>query len=149
MATLKKDFGVDVGFSDHTYGPTTAVAAAVLGASMIEKHLTLDTTGGGPDDRFSSDPVTFRQMVSEIQLAIRSLGQEQLFVAPEEEQSRLLRPSLWVTADVTRGDTLTLENVASLRPSGGLAPAQLPEVIGRKFTASLPKGTALQATHFD
>lgn len=147
METLRREFSVDVGFSDHTPGSASAVAASVLGASLIEKHLTLDNDGGGPDDKFSANPETFRHMVSEIHSAIRSLGQSELTVAPEEEQSRLLRPSLWITADVSAGDTVSSDNVASLRPSGGLAPAHLPEILGKKFSADLSRGTAVRPEH--
>jgi N-acetylneuraminate synthase len=147
METLRKEFSVDVGFSDHTPGSASAVAASVLGASLIEKHLTLDNDGGGPDDKFSANPETFRHMVSDIRIAVRSLGRQELFVAPEEEQSRLLRPSLWITKDVSAGDTVSLDNVASLRPSGGLAPSHLPDILGKKFAEDLSRGTAVLLEH--
>ena len=82
METLRREFSVDVGFSDHTLGSATAVAASVLGGSLMEKRLTLNNDGGGgPDDEFSANPETFRHMVSDIHIAIRSLGQQELLVA--------------------------------------------------------------------
>ena len=143
MATLRETFGVAVGYSDHTLGNVSAVAAAALGADMIEKHLTLDTSGGGPDDGFSSNPSTFADLVREVREAVRSLGSAQIFVSAEEEQSRALRPSLWVTRDVAAGEPVGPDNVASLRPSGGLPPEMFTAVEGKVFKSPHPRGTPL------
>lgn len=143
MATLRKTFGVAVGYSDHTLGSASAVAAAVLGADMIEKHLTLDASGNGPDDGFSSDPPAFARLVGEIRDALGSLGSDQIYVSAEEEQSRALRPSLWVTRDVVAGEEVGPDNVASLRPSGGLAPAMFGAVRGKLFNSTVARGTPL------
>jgi N-acetylneuraminate synthase len=143
MSTLRANFGVAVGYSDHTLGSASAVAAAVLGADMIEKHLTLDASGGGPDDGFSSGPAAFAHLVSEVKEAISALGSEQVYVSEEEEQSRALRPSLWVTRDVAAGELVGPDNVASLRPSGGLPPDMVNAVQGKPFKSAVSRGTPL------
>lgn len=143
MATIRKNFNTEVGFSDHTVGLGSAITAALLGASIIEKHVTLDSFRGGPDDAFSVGPEELRALVRGIDDALSSLGSPELFVANSEVISRNLRPSLWITQDVQKGDIVTEKNVSSLRPSGGLPPSKWREVLGKRYADDFSRGTAL------
>lgn len=110
---------VDAGLSDHTPGIGVACAAAALGATMIEKHLTLSRSDGGPDASFSMEPEEFKQMVIECRRAAASIGTPKFGPSPSEDTS--LRRSLWVIKDTKAGEPLILgENVATARPALGL-----------------------------
>lgn len=143
IKTLGGIFGTRVGLSDHTLGSAVAVAGIALGAVVIEKHLTLDRGLGGPDSEFSMEPNEFRLMVADGKAAFESLGNPSHFRSDSEFESVRLRPSLWVTQKVTAGDTVTIDNVRSLRPSGGLPPAAWPEVVGKTFKDDFEMGTPL------
>lgn len=143
MATIRERFKTEVGFSDHTPGIGPAIAAAVLGANLIEKHVTLDSDSGGPDDAFSVGPEVLKALVRGITDALASLGSRELFVADSEVISLNLRPSLWITRDVDAGELVSESNVSTLRPSGGLPPSKFREVLGKKFSESFPRGTPL------
>ena len=143
MATIRERFNTEVGFSDHTAGIGPAIAAAVLGARLIEKHVTLDSSGSGPDDAFSAGPQELKALVRGIADALASLGSRELYVADSEVISRNLRPSLWITRDVEAGELVTTSNVATLRPSGGLPPSNFHDVLGMKFSESFRRGTPL------
>lgn len=147
MDTLSTSFGTKVGFSDHTVGNGAAIAAAILGATLIEKHVTLDKSGHGPDDAFSSTPIELATLISEVEAACAAIGEPEFRYSQSEETSRNLRPSLWIVADVQAGDVVSHENVASLRPSGGLPPAAFPTVAGKRFKEPLLKGTPLAENH--
>jgi len=136
-------FGVSVGFSDHAPGVGVAAAASALGASVIEKHLTLDRSDGGVDSEFSLEPADFRRLVDACADAAAALGSADVWSNSAEAESRRLRPSLWVTAKVQAGDLVTHDNVRSVRPSGGLPPAALNSVIGRHFSLDAEPGTPI------
>ena len=141
MATMRDMFGVKVGLSDHTLGIGVSVAAATLGARVIEKHVTLRRSDGGVDAAFSLEPEELRALVDESAAAVAALGSAAAWSTAAETESLRLRPSLYVAADVRAGDEVTLDNVRSVRPSGGLAPVHLPAVLGRRFTADASVGT--------
>jgi N-acetylneuraminate synthase len=143
MATLRDRFGTSVGFSDHTTGSGAAVAAAVLGASVIEKHVTLDSEADGPDDSFSAEPGDLETLISAVRDGVLALGVPDFGYSPAEELSRSLRPSLWLTQDVKTGDSVSLQNVASLRPSGGMPPSEIGSVLGKTFTTEFTCGSPL------
>jgi N-acetylneuraminate synthase len=143
MALLRERYGTPVGFSDHTEGLGVAVAAAALGASMIEKHMTLNTTENGPDESFSATENWMTILVRSAREAALASQDRQFGPAPGEEESRRLRPSLWVTSNVKKGDLISAENVRSVRPSGGLVPAELNGIIGRKFLKDTEKATPM------
>lgn len=114
--------GTKWGLSDHTQGIGVACAAAALGVSMIEKHLTLKRSDGGPDAGFSMEPEEFKQMVTECRRAAAAIGTVKYGPGPSEDTS--LRRSLWTIKDIKKGDRLVLnENVATARPALGLHPA--------------------------
>lgn len=135
--------GTLVGLSDHTPGIGAAVAAVALGAVLVEKHVTLSRVDGGVDSAFSLEPHELRALVVETERAWQSLGTVRLEPTPGEAESRRLRRSLFVVRDVTAGEEVTVENVRSIRPAGGLEPAELDVVLGRRFTKSAGRGTPL------
>jgi len=141
MPTMAQMFDVKVGLSDHTMGIGVSVAAAALGATVIEKHVTLRRADGGVDSAFSLEPEELAQLVSECDAAVRALGSASQWASAAENESLRLRPSLYVSASVTAGDIVTHENVRSVRPAGGLAPVEIDRVIGRRFTGDTTMGT--------
>ncbi|KRC60448.1 pseudaminic acid synthase [Agromyces sp. Root81] len=136
-------FGTKVGLSDHTLGIGVAVAATALGATLIEKHVTLSRADGGVDSAFSLEPAELAQLVRETDAAARALGSSDVWATSAENESLRLRPSLYVTADVRAGDVVSHENVRSVRPGGGLPPADLDRVLGRRFNTDAAMGTPL------
>lgn len=138
---MAQRFGLPVGLSDHTPGITVAVAAVALGASLIEKHLTLSRADGGPDSAFSLEPAEFTFLVESIRSAEKSLGQVKYGPTPHEMNTRHYRRSLFVVRDVKKGDLFTPENVRSIRPADGLHPRHLADVIGRRAANDIERGT--------
>jgi N-acetylneuraminate synthase len=133
IATLSNHFGVKVGLSDHTLGIGVSIAAIALGATAIEKHLTLRRSDGGADGAFSMEPEEFATLVREGNSAAQSLGNSAWSMQESEKESRRLRRSLYVVKDVKAGDVVTLENVRAIRPGGGCAPKLLDGMLGKKF----------------
>lgn len=140
---LARRFGIPVGLSDHTIGIAVAVAAVALGACLIEKHLTLSRSDGGPDGAFSLELSEFKAMVEAVRSAEKSLGAVKFGVSPHEERTVPFRRSLFVVADIRKGELFTANNVRSIRPANGLHPRHLPEVLGRRATRDLEHGTPL------
>jgi N-acetylneuraminate synthase len=143
IADLARRFHVPVGLSDHTRDPDVAVAAVACGASILEKHLALSRSEGGPDSSFSLEPQEFALMVEAIRTTERALGQAGYDVGREESKSRRFRRSLFVVGDVKAGEPFTTANVRSIRPADGLHPRHLPEVLGRHAGRDIPAGTPL------
>jgi N-acetylneuraminate synthase len=141
MPVIANRFGCKVGLSDHTLGIGVAVAATALGAKVIEKHVTLARADGGVDSAFSLEPHELRQLVEECDAAARALGAPDVWSVAAETESLRLRPSLYVSTDAKAGDLATLVNVRSVRPAGGLPPADLPRVLGRTFSRDVRIGT--------
>ena len=140
---LAAAFGVPVGLSDHTLGIAVPVAAVALGASIIEKHVTLSRAVPGPDSAFSLEPHEFKAMVEAIRTVERALGHMHYGVSEREAASRVFRRSLFVVGDIKAGEVFTEANVRSIRPGHGLAPKHLPEVLGRRATHDIERGTPL------
>jgi pseudaminic acid synthase len=143
IGTLRSQFGVKVGVSDHTLGVGVSIAAIAMGAVVVEKHLTLRRADGGADSAFSMEPEEFSQLVLEGNAAFDSIGNPEWRMALSESESRRLRRSLYVTKHVCAGDVVTTENVRAIRPNGGLAPKYFDEIIGRKFRHECNPGTPL------
>ena len=134
---MVEKWGVSVGLSDHTLEHTSAIVATALGARIFEKHLTLKRSDGGPDAPFSLEPEEFADYVAKINDALSSLGTERLGPSPRERDSLRFRPSIRAIKDIDQGELLTSENVATVRPAGGMHPRYLPEVMGRHAKAPL------------
>ena len=140
-------FDCEVGLSDHTLGIGAAVAAVAVGASVIEKHVTLDRAAEGVDASFSLELPEFAALVVEAGRAAASLGSAVIGPTDSERAARARRRSLYVVADMRRGDRFTVENVAALRPALGLAPKHLDDVLRRRASRDLPSGTPLSWEH--
>jgi len=140
---MARRFGVPVGLSDHTMGIAAPVAAVVLGACIIEKHLTLSRAIPGPDSGFSLEPQEFKAMVEAVRTAEKALGEVHYDLSSKEEASRVFRRSLFVVQDVKRGETFTAMNVRSIRPGYGLHTRHLGEVLGKQAVRDIERGTPL------
>ena len=143
MVLLRERYGLPVGVSDHTLGTTVSVAATALGAVLIERHVTLRRSDGGPDAAFSLEPDELSRLVEETRAAHKALGDMSWRTIAAEDASRVLKRSLYISENCVAGDVLTPLNVRSIRPSGGLAPKHYDEVLGRRLRADAPRGTPL------
>ena len=141
MPAMAELFGVKVGLSDHTPGTAVSIAATALGATMIEKHVTLRRADGGVDAAFSLEPEELRELVDGCDAAARALGAADVWTTEAEAETRRLRPSLYVSADVRAGEVATAANVRSVRPGGGLPPGEIDRVLGRSFRVDASLGT--------
>ena len=134
-------FGLVTGLSDHTLDNTTAIASVALGASIIEKHFTLDRSGGGPDDSFSLEPLELAALCTGARTAWNALGRVDYGRKSSEEPNLQFRRSLYFVRDLRAGELITADAVRSVRPGFGLAPKYLDEVLGRKAARPLLKNT--------
>lgn len=134
-------FGFVTGLSDHTIGNTTAIASIALGASIIEKHFTLDRNGGGPDDSFSLEPKDLADLCTQARVAWDSLGTINYGRKSSETGNIQFRRSLYFVKDLNAGDSITPDAVRSVRPGYGMAPKYLDKIIGKKLTSPVSFGT--------
>ena len=125
-------FGLVTGLSDHTLDNTTAITSIALGASIVEKHFTLDRSGGGPDDSFSLEPQEFAALCADTKTAWRALGKVDYGRKSSEVGNVKFRRSLYFVQDLNAGDIVTEEHVKSVRPGYGLAPKHMKSVLGRR-----------------
>lgn len=140
---LAEAFGVATGLSDHTLGVAVPVAAAALGASIIEKHITISRSCPGPDSSFSLEPKEFQTMVQVVREAEQAVGTVSYGLSPKESASRSFRKSLFVVKDMVPGEHFTNAHVRSIRPGQGLSPRFLDEIMGRRATRAITRGTPL------
>lgn len=140
---LAEAFQTPVGLSDHSLGFAASVAAVVLGACVIEKHLTLSRSDSGPDSAFSTEPAEFKAMVDAVRVAERALGRVSYDASEKEWSSRSLRRSLFIVEDVKADEPFTNKNVRSIRPGYGLPTKHIATVIGRCAARDLKRGTPL------
>lgn len=132
-----KRFGLVTGLSDHTLDNTTAIASVVLGASIIEKHFTLDRNGGGPDDSFSLEPADLAALCRDSKTAWRALGQVDYGRKSSEQGNAQFRRSLYFVKDMKAGDVITADCIRSVRPGFGVAPKFMEQMVGRKVKADI------------
>lgn len=137
LAHMAETFGAIVGLSDHTLDNTTAIAAVALGAAIIEKHVTLDRAGGGPDDSFSLEPAELAELCAGARTAWDALGRVDYGRKDSELGNVKFRRSLYFTRDLGPGEIIGPDAVRSVRPGFGLAPKHLDEIIGRKTTRAV------------
>ena len=145
---LRELFDCEVGLSDHTMGIGVAVASVALGASIIEKHFTLDRAEGGVDSAFSMEPHEMAQLVVDSERAWSALGQVAYGPTKAEQNSLQYRRTLYVVKDIAAGGTFSRENVRAIRPGLGLPTKYLETVLGRAAKRDIPRGTALSWEHF-
>jgi pseudaminic acid synthase len=140
---LHSRFRLPVGFSDHSPGITASIAAAALGATLIEKHLTISRSAGGPDSLFSLEPDEFKALVDAVRTVEQSLGQVYYGPTPHERRTTPFRRSLFAVKAIKNGEVFTRVNVRSIRPAAGLHPRCEPEVLGRTASCDIEAGTPL------
>lgn len=136
-----KRFGLVTGLSDHTIDNTTAISSITLGASIIEKHVTLNRQGGGPDDSFSLEPQELAALRRDTKTAWEALGQVDYGMKSSERGNMKFRRSLYFVKDMEVGDLITEECVRSVRPGFGLAPKYLESLLGKKVIKTIKKNT--------
>jgi N,N'-diacetyllegionaminate synthase len=145
IRTLRSAFGVPAGWSDHTVGITLPIAAAALGADLVEKHFTLDRRLPGPDQRASLEPSELLAMVAAIRETEAALGSGEKAPTPaERELARVARRSLHWTADLLAGTIVLQSHLASLRPGTGISPARLDAFVGRPLLHDVAAGTIVR-----
>lgn len=141
---LHRRFGVPVGASDHSLGTLAAVVAALKGACIIEKHLCLSRSIPTADCKFSLEPQEFARMIRDVNDALAAVGTAD-YRLPEAEKRQLLgRRSIFVAADIRKGETFTRQNIRVVRPGHGLAPVYYPQVLGKTAARDLTFGQPLR-----
>ena len=143
IPNLGDTFNTVVGLSDHTLGISASIASVALGARIIEKHFILDRKMGGPDAAFSIEPDEFRSMVEAVRDVEKALGTVNYDLTEKTKKSREFSRSLFVVENIKAGESLTEENVRSIRPGFGLHPRYLEQIIGKKARTDIKKGTPL------
>jgi N-acetylneuraminate synthase len=138
---LANRFNVISGLSDHTIDNATAVASVALGACVIEKHVTLDRSGGGADDSFSLEPKELKQLCVDAHTAWSSLGKVNYERTASEMANIKFRRSLYVVKDIKKGEKFSHDNIRSIRPGYGLAPKEMSGVINKIALKDITKGT--------
>jgi N-acetylneuraminate synthase len=140
---IAKRFKVLPGLSDHTLNNDIAIASIALGAAVIEKHLTMKRSDGGPDAAFSLEPQEFMHMVNSIRMIEGAIGVPSYERSTSERENIVFRKSLFVVKDVKRGDRFTSENVRSIRPGNGLPPKEYRAIIGKRASRDIARATPL------
>jgi pseudaminic acid synthase len=143
MKFLRERYDVPVGLSDHTLGIGVSVAAAALGATVIERHVTLHRSHGGPDAAFSLEPGELASLVVAAAAAAQAIGTRDWGIIDAEDESRRLKRSLYIVRDCRAGQSLSEDDVRSIRPAGGLEPKHLEAVVGRRLVGAVRRGTPL------
>lgn len=141
ITDMVERFGLVTGLSDHTLDNTTAITSVALGASIIEKHFTLDRSGGGPDDSFSLEPAELTALCRDSKTAWQALGAVNYGRKSSEQSNVKFRRSLYFVKDLKAGDIITADSVKSVRPGYGLSPKELDRVIGSAVRVDTPKNT--------
>jgi len=141
MPDMRRRFGCPAGLSDHSLNPAVPVAAAVLGAVVIEKHFTLSRTRRTPDSFFSLEPAELRALVGNVRAAEAALGRVHYGVSGDEKRNKVFRRSLFAVEDIRKGGVFTPQNIRSIRPGNGLSPKYLPLLLGRKARVAMTRGT--------
>ncbi len=140
---MRELFGCQVGLSDHTMGIGVSVASVALGATVIEKHFTLDRAEGGVDSTFSMEPSEMAQLVLETGRAWEALGRVSYGPTEAEKKSIQFRRSLYVVQDIKAGNLLTMDNIRAIRPGFGLPTKNLEIILGKRVRCDVARGTAL------
>lgn len=140
---LMEKFGLPVGLSDHTLGLAAPVAAVALGACIIEKHLCLDRSRPGPDSAFSLEPAEFKAMAQAVRETELALGRVNFELTEKQKESALFRRSLFVVADIAKGEPFTTRNIRAIRPGHGLHTRHMEEILGTRASRDIARGTPL------
>lgn len=143
IQNFKERFGVVSGLSDHTLGTEVPVASVAMGGSVIEKHLILDRTLGGPDAKFSLEPAEFKSMVQAVRNVEKAIGTVQYELTEKSKKNRMFARSLFVVEDIQKGEKFTEKNLRSIRPGYGMAPKFYHDIIGKSASKNIERGTPL------
>jgi len=144
ISHMQQLFECPVGLSDHSIGTAVPIASVALGANCIEKHFTLDPEIKTPDSFFSISISDLKKLVEDIRIAEKALGKVSYKLTEDEKKSRVFRRSLFVVKDIRKGEEFTEGNVKSIRPGYGLKPKYLNDVLGKRATRDIEKGTPLR-----
>ncbi len=144
LTNMSETFDCVVGVSDHSFGSAVAVAGVALGARVIEKHLTLSRKDGGPDGTFSMEPQEFKNMVTDIRNVERALGKVTYELTEKQKKSKGRSRSLYVVSDIKKGEIFTPDNMRSIRPGYGLHTKYYKDIIGKRASCDIKKGTAMK-----
>ena len=144
LTNMSETFDCVVGVSDHSFGSAVAVAGVALGAKVIEKHLTLNRKDGGPDGTFSMEPQEFKNMVTDIRNIEKALGKVTYELTEKQKKSKGRSRSLYVVSDIKKGEIFTPDNMRSIRPGYGLHTKYYENIIGKRASCDLKKGTAMK-----
>lgn len=142
-------FGTITGLSDHTLDNTTAITSVAMGAAVIEKHFTLDRSGGGPDDSFSLEPAELAALCRGAKTAWEALGRVDYGCKSSERSNVKFRRSLYFVKDLKAGDVITSDAIRSVRPGFGLAPKHLDQVVGSVATMDIKANTPVALGQFN
>lgn len=143
ITDISKKFDVISGLSDHTLGTVASVTSIAMGASLIEKHFTLDRGDKGPDSEFSLEPIELKRLVEETRAAYQAIGHASFERKPVEEASMKFRRSLYFIDDLKKGDVITEKNIRRIRPGYGLKPKYFLQVVGKVVKKDISRGTAV------
>ena len=146
---LKESFNCGIGLSDHTLGNESALIAIAYGAKVIEKHFTLSREDGGPDADFSMEPEELRNLCEKASLVYKSLGRASFEKKDVEIENIKFRRSIYVTQDPKKGDEINIKNIRRIRPGYGLAPKYFNQIIGKRVSCDIEKGTAMSWDHIE
>ena len=141
LTDMRQRFGLVTGLSDHTIENTTSISSVALGVSIIEKHITLDRNGGGPDDSFSLEEKELKELCEGVKVAWQSLGEVDYGRKSSEQGNIKFRRSLYFVKDIKAGEVITKEHVRSIRPGFGLMPKYLDKVINSTALYDAVRGT--------
>ena len=141
ISNMQKKFNVVAGLSDHTINNTVAITSIALGASIIEKHVTLDKNGGGVDDSFSLEFKELRELCLEVKTAWESLGKVDYGKKSSESENIKFRRSLYFVKDLEAGGIITRKHIKSIRPGYGLESKYIEDVIGIRVNNSVKRGS--------
>lgn len=143
IPNMAQTFECITGLSDHSLGTETSIASIALGGKVVEKHLTLKRSDGGPDAAFSMEPEEFKQMVNQIRNVERALGRVTYELNEKQIENRDGARSLFVVKDIKKGEKFTAENVRSIRPNAGMHTKYYDKVLGQTANCDLTKGTPM------
>jgi pseudaminic acid synthase len=143
ISDMKDRFSLVTGLSDHTINNVTAITSIALGASIIEKHITLDRAGGGPDDSFSLEPQELNALCRDVRSAWESLGNVNYDCKNSELPNIKFRRSLYIVKAMKAGEKFTEENIKSIRPGYGMKPKYYFDVLNKVAAVDIEEGSAL------
>jgi pseudaminic acid synthase len=149
IETLRERYGLPVGLSDHTIDAEASIGAVALGATVVERHLTLKRSDGGPDAAFSLEPQEFKYLAQSLHKVEQAMGSNEWLEMSEESESRRLRRSLYVVKNVKKGEEITSVNVRSIRPANGLPPKVWFDIKGQRFAKDVEANTPLEFSQIE